>query len=468
MSSRATQSQSPIDRPTGSDTPAVPRRHLVGQVVEGQLHGIATRARRSGLRGRELSLPLDQAPDAKALRPIAKSSVTIVLPRSMYLSRSIELPSVDPATAAQMLQLEIEAKMPIEFGDAYVSHRRTDATAQGRQGFEVYIARRRDVDDVIETLLSQGVHVDRVLPSALIWYAHLSQPSANPCAIAQTHTQELEAASLASDGQLMVRNMAAGDRPDERLGMVAECIRPLLASSDAPEGQPVDWIGPDCPRHTTGVSFNDVTERYVLADVPQVQWPLVSMGASLLSQPQHAATVGSANLLPHAIVESRRRRIVQRRFACASCLFLASMLVVWVSLKLAGARYIDHCQQIESQISGVRASGELVGRQIDQLRAVRAAVATRYDFIHVVSGLHRGTPSGVHYSQISFDDQARLQLRGYAESLALPFLLPEKLEALATFDGVKLIDAGQAKQAGGSVAEFRLEAQLDRPGRDQP
>ena len=100
--------------------------------------------------------------------------------------------------------------------------------------------------------------------------------------------------------------------------------------------------------------------------------------------------------------------------------------------------------------------------RIEQLRAVRAARSTDRDFYRVLSGLYEATPEGVSYSQVNLGAEGGLHLRGQAESLAMPFLLPERLEAQEAFEQVLLQDAGQVKKAGGSVTEFRIDCRLSR------
>jgi len=125
-------------------------------------------------------------------------------------------------------------------------------------------------------------------------------------------------------------------------------------------------------------------------------------------------------------------------------------------------RYGRVRRSLGERISAIRAEGQTIGRRIEQLRAVRAARSTDRDFYRVLSGLYEATPEGVSYSQVNLGAEGGLHPRGQAESLAMPFLLPERLEAQEAFEQVLLQDAGQVKKAGGSVTEFRIDCRLSR------
>jgi hypothetical protein len=79
----------------------------------------------------------------------------------------------------------------------------------------------------------------------------------------------------------------------------------------------------------------------------------------------------------------------------------------------------------------------------------------------VLRGLHAATPKGVSYTCVELDETGTLRLTGRSSSLALPFILPERLEALDVFKQVVLLDAGQSHQSDGSAIRFRLTGRLE-------
>jgi hypothetical protein len=474
MNSRDSQNEA-VDLPIPEQRPeeqsrsrkgrATPRytRLFVCHVCGSELHGVLMSRGRSAVSCKPLTVSLDEAAPRRFPRKLSNAAVIVLLPKSHYLLRFVALPRADQAMVGQMLQMEAEAKLPPEYGPVYVSCREVPTPGQGQRAYEAFVARKADIDELVATLTRCGLRPDVLLPSSMIWVEMLGQMAAGACVAGQTELDAAEAATLASDGQLLLRNVPLGHSPEDRHEAIAECVRPLIASSAVSATEPVvHWFGGDQPENAGSVTFQRQQDE-LLSDTDDRDYGWVTGAGRALLELADTSVVTAANLLPTSLLESRHRRAVQRRLIAAATLFLASLLAVWSGLRIATARYALEATRLESSISGIRTSGERVGRQIEQMRAVRAALMTREDFTLVIAGLHEGTPAGVHYNQMSLDDQGRLKVRGYADSLALPFLLPEKLEPLPVFTGVKLIDAGQSKQAGGSVAEFRIEAQLARP-----
>ena len=91
-------------------------------------------------------------------------------------------------------------------------------------------------------------------------------------------------------------------------------------------------------------------------------------------------------------------------------------------------RYESKNAQLAADIAAIQTAGAAIGREIDQLKAVRAATSTQNHFVDVLDGLYKATPQGVSYSQIDLNDDGILRLRAQAKSLSLLLVLPESLE----------------------------------------
>jgi hypothetical protein len=146
----------------------------------------------------------------------------------------------------------------------------------------------------------------------------------------------------------------------------------------------------------------------------------------------------------------------------AGLLLVVALAGLLASLQIATSRYQRIKTELVGQVDVISSQGQSVGQRIEQLETVRSLRARRHDMAAVLGGLLDATPPGVTYSQLDLDREGLLRLRGQAESLSLPFLLPEKLSEQPMFESVLLQDAAQVKKAGGSVVEFRLEAKLRR------
>ena len=134
-----------------------------------------------------------------------------------------------------------------------------------------------------------------------------------------------------------------------------------------------------------------------------------------------------------------------------------------LALRLGEARCNEAIAELDSAITRIAVDGERVGLKLEQLELMAEAERSRDDFARLISSLDQANPgAALSYSQVELTDEGAVRLRGQADSLALPFELPQRLEDQAGLRRVSLRDAGQAQRGEGSVTEFRMDAELVR------
>lgn len=414
--------------------------------------------------------------DAKtAVRTVpAGSSVILLIPKSQYLTRVMDLPIDSPGELQAMIHLEAEAHLPAGYGEIEVSFRRL---GEGDRGFryEVYIVRRAVVEDAMARLEALQLQLRYMLPSAVLWLAALKRVNmrARTFAVASVGPQQFESAHRLADGSIAVRAIVARDDDELRRGLVNSA---RAISAEAAGGSSVVELatcGISRPRLGMNgqVSYVDLTESLCGAAYDPAADPdngsLLQMAAHVFVSEPDDAVWTTANLMPRSLGEASVRRLIQRQLLVGAAGFLAALLLVWVALAVSTWRYERQISALDAAIAHIQHEGQRVGRQLGQLEAVTQARATRADFATIIAGLHVASAGGggLSYNQVDLREDGTLLLRGQADSLALPFELPQKLEALPAFSGVMLRDAGQAKKGAGSVTEFRMDAQYKREGR---
>jgi hypothetical protein len=401
--------------------------------------------------------------------------VIAVLPRSYYLVRSLTLPAMGEEELSSAIRLKVEAGLPRDFGPLEVGYRLLSHDG-ALCTYEAYVSRRGELDNYLEALAGRGIRPDLVMPSAAVWPRALRLSGTDVMVAFSPSTGYVEAALTAGDAGVSVRMLQrTGDElGSEGSARLSECFRSSLADSPEDRGVrelSVGWLGGGHAALALGDSIHlrDVTGEYALPSWKspkdgQSCEPLLLILARCLSQDDGGRPCEEANLLPRDEVHYRKRLALYKVLAVASGLAILAVAAIYAALLIASVRYARLNDRLVARTSDIRAEGERVERRVSQLKTILDAEVSGKGFSRILSALAEATPKGVTYSQVSLYDTGEVQLRGNAESVSLPFLLPEMLLREGTFGQAVLTTAGQQKQGAGSTTEFRMDCVLAKGG----
>ena len=399
--------------------------------------------------------------------------IVALLPKSHYLTRTLETPAVSPEETASMLALEAEAALPAEFGEAEISYRLLPAQGDGSLTckYELYIARSDELKRYLSCLADFGIQIDQILPSALVWGRVLDLDEALDMMVVGSERDGLrEAASTQPDGSLSVRTLSESANENSSgtsNQALTEFIRSSMARDNFQEkALAVGWVDGQVPTGSSDgkVMFRtlDYLPQEIHQDAPASKGGenIVSLAAEVLSQAgdSYDSSLSRANLLPRQLLHGRSWKAVLQKTITGAAAMLMGLLIVFIALRVLTVRYKSLAGELSAKTAIIEAEGEAIGWRIEQIKSLNAAISTQGRFVDLIAGLYEATPEGVTYSSVDFSNTGDIRLQGQAKSMALPFLLPQRFEAQKCFENVSLRDAGQVKRTGGSIAEFRLEA----------
>ncbi len=440
------------------------RRLVVAAWREGAIVGGTVNGRLPGPDGWR-RLDDDIAPSA-AMR---RAPAYLVLPKSSYVLRDIELPAASAHDTERMLALEAGTNVPDELAPVETGHVALEAPGErdGFHRFEIYAARRATLLAAQAAMTERSMRAPCIVPSALLWRWMLARLAPDTVVAMETGEGTVELARLDAVGTLTVRTAHLD------AASLGEALRPLLppagAIEDGPDGmRDVPWIGPHWPAEDIGpLRFVDARDVDALTEiVPHAtEEPMLATAALLLRQHARDVRLRTANLLPSSLGSALAQRRQRRRLVTASACLLAALLFLVGALHARVYRLDRALAQLQQETEHVRAAGRLVGIQLEQLRQVHAAQRTVNDLQDVVGGVLDATPEGVAYSRLALQPDGRLDMEAHAASLSVLYTLPERLESVPAFTDVSSHGAGQRDFAGGAVAEYRLSARLQRSPR---
>jgi hypothetical protein len=398
-----------------------------------------------------------------------KSIVVVCLPKSKYLTKTLHIPQVQPDEVAMVLKLEAEAQLPADYGSIEIAYTPLAGHEEnGCRSYWVYICQKEVMDRCLSDLSVDSVMPQMILPGSICWQQFFRQyPDFNAVAV-PVDENCIEVSFPDTQGRLVTRAVFA--RPEEGAeSRIICCIGSALGSGFAGDKDfSIGWFAPDQSVQTGSgrirfVHLPEILRHSVLKEEALFRrHPGPMLAANLLLQDSFGRIESTENLVPS---EWLKRFQVHRLYWKTAAGFLAILLglaVVFAALQISVYRYERSTEQLHSKIERIQQEGLYAGKQIDQLKAVHAAVKTRNDFNDVLLGLYEATPSGVTYSHIELLRTGEVVLRGNSPSLSSLFLLPERLEKQTLFERVQLVDAGQTSRSGGSIAEFVIRMQFTR------
>lgn len=403
-----------------------------------------------------------------AAATLGAGAVVAVLGKSYYLTRKFQVPAVSAQEMRGLLDLEVEAAIPPQMGSVEASYRwlgsRDDGGSMG--SCEAYIARREALEECLAGLSAAGVDPDYLLPSAALWSRVLVAGGDIDLWVARGSEGVGEAASLDQDGACSVRLLKTSEGLGDEEQLI-ECIRPLMARRGGSDSVvTVGWFGGSAPLLPAGAAVaREVGDRLPAVGGDGAVEPLCRLAAAAWAGLVADGVAATVNLLPRRRVLAARVRAVYRALAVALVALVAALALFQAALGIAIHRYRGLNGALSERIERIQAEGEAVGRQIAQLEALRSARLSGDDLLNVVAALSDGTPKEISYSDVELTDSGGIRLRGQAQSVSLPFLLPESLQKQPLFHRVVLQSVGQKQQGAGSVCEFRMDGQLSGRGR---
>lgn len=426
--------------------------------------------KRSGNRYRSYLPAAETAAHSKRDHNAWKKSILIVcLPKSRYLTKTLHIPQVEPHEVPSILRLEAEAQLPADYGPIEIAYTPLAGSEEnGYRSYWVYICQMEVLDRCLSELSAYSILPQMILPSSVCWQQFFRQyPDFNAVAV-PVNENGLEVSFPDAQGRVVTRTLSLLPEEGQESGII-RCISSALGSGFAEEKDfTIGWFAPDQSVQTNSgrvrfLNLPDFLDNSVLDGEALIrQHPGSFLAANLLLQDSLRGVGATENLVPSELLHRFEVQRLYRKTAMGFLAILLGLIVVFAALQASIYRYERITEHLHNQIERIRQEGLYAGKQIEQLKAVHAAVRTRNDFNELLLGLHEATPFGITYSHIELLKTGEVRLRGSSPSLSSLFLLPERLEKQPLFERVQLEDAGQTNRSGGSIAEFVIKMQFMR------
>jgi len=236
---------------------------------------------------------------------------------------------------------------------------------------------------------------------------------------------------------------------------ILEALRPLLNTAVSKEPPTLTWMLPTAPSEEITSHIN----CQIMNPSDAMDGFLSATGLALL-KPTQFSPITSALQISRTESARRKHQSFWKQLKLSVLLYLIGLCLVVFALRLALFRTQSAIGTLDHQLSSTRADGHRIAMALGQLKVIRPIEMSQQVFVSMLESLYQATPQGISYNLVELNANRHLRLRGQAESLSQPFLIPQALEATGVFKNITLRDASRGNRGSGSAIDFSIEAEL--------
>ncbi len=473
----------------------------VAQVVEtkGRQKPITLRARNClGLSDQEVKDILLELLPLEGRQP---GEVTLVIPISQVISRTVRFPTHDEDEIRQIMRYRVEHEVPLSLENIVYGYRVSSKDGDGYSTSNLYIVRRKLIDRYIEILKAAHLEPDsiRLNVEGITNFVRSRRPDIfedqEEISAIIDIDQDITTIGFVVRGNLtfsryvpvgagdLLRDSLLDSIPDRKRSvefLQDEMLRTFgLFSKEAMQQRVARIIlsgVPDvCQAIAEGLeeTFNlSVIEVYPVAseDLNRLSTGSEEMTPALVKGFSMASVIGQAvsgrrggiNLLPAELVEMRRRKARRREILKTAA--LAAILLVVAAL-IAGRElskreeYLGRLEEeisrmlpVTTRIEGIESRLDMIGRRIENKGLA----------LDVLREVHNLMPSDMSLNLMSYSGGRTVVLKGTAMRMSDVFALVPKLEKSDLFRNVSVGYASKRATGTDELTDFQINMMVAR------
>lgn len=396
--------------------------------------------------------------------------IVLLLPRRQVLVKHLPVPTRDREQIARMVPYEANAQSPWPREETLCAYEVLEGPTGGNSTLVLYLARVASVEEHLSQLAAQYVRPTRVEVSTRGLERLLGTVGAGASILIQAAGETEYVRLLPGGGSFSRAASGASETPAETLRRAIE----LGEKFASPQGvSSILYLAGCSAEAASGLSQSSLPEKLIPlddADFSQLKGMLsltperlMSACAALLAE----ALVETTNLLPASYLRwLEPRRLLLRARA-------TGLLLLWFFALLAGMGYYHYQDQI-ARAEVARARIDALGADLGDLEAKSEALRLLRGErervgvpLAVVLELYDKTPSQLAINSMRLESRGLLILGCEAPDFQAVFTFLEALKSSALLEQVELLSSSRPQHAAGGPVEFKVQAQLRAPRREE-
>jgi len=168
------------------------------------------------------------------------------------------------------------------------------------------------------------------------------------------------------------------------------------------------------------------------------------------------------NLVPEEVklrkaLEERGKELIKTGILVVTVFFVICLILLTnIYFKSAYSRNLDR------KYKTLNEEARVLEKDFTQVSLIKNYLSNRGYSLEVLAELYNVTPVDIEATDIRFDEQGKLSVRGTAESMSAVFSFVDKMEKSKYFKDVKTKYTAKRKEGGADVADFEITCQLEK------
>lgn len=422
---------------------------------------------------------------SEALRKILKShsikpkETTLVIPRQSVTTKTLSLPSRDPAEIEEMAGFQAIKQIPYPKEEIAYGVSPIETTAEGYSKVMLVICHRDTVERPLEVLRSCGLVPSRVTLSSfgiLNWLkmdpALTAETGPGPAILIECDRAATDIVIADKDKMIYTRGLTFGSGEGtgyaERLK--EEVSRTLaIFEKEFPALKPAMAVFtgymPEIEAHKEyleeamgiKVEFRDPFKMFS-SGIPERFKPFV-VTTTFSSLIGNAAGPERVDLLPKKMKAAHSAKI--KREETIVSVSLAAAVLILISLAVTNKLHQKEelLRMLEMKLKQVAPAAEDIGKKKDIADIVRSESAQRGKPLLILNELYRIAPSSINLTLYKYDE-GRADIKGTASALSEVFRFVKLLDDSPYFRDVEVKYAAKRKGQEGEFVDFEITCPL--------
>jgi len=409
-----------------------------------------------------------------------------IIPSHMAITKNIEIPSCDPQEIKEIVNLQSGRHTPYSREEIIVDYLDIGSYKDSYTKVLLVMVARNIIKRQFDIMYRAGLRIESMFFAAegtgrfISKFSRLENEK-SPAGIVHINKAFTDFIVVFKGRILYVRSIPIGvehlTKDQQQQARFVEEIKNSLESysTESIEKMPnniiltgsIDAAGDlektlNATLHIPARSLNYLKHLPLGRDVSEAQ--AAAKGVSFLDvcAPFFSLNDIRLNLIPEEVrlknsFEEKSRDIVKSGIlALTAFVFICCILISNIYFKNAYFKALDAIFQ--KQYPNV----QKVEGDFDKVRAIKEYLFERGYSLEVLSELYSLVPGNIRLSEIKFDEQDKLSIKGTAKTMASVFLLVDSLEKSKYFKDVTNRYATKRKEEGEDVADFEILCSLEK------
>jgi len=420
---------------------------------------------------RQENAPLFPAEVLAEIRRSFRGIVTVSLPSSQLLMRTLELPSIHAAELKSMVELQMDQISPFPVDQLTVSYEVLKQTENHSRVLAV-AAQRKIVDTLGDLFKAQHVYIRSLDAEILAWWSLLIAHGQVPCTgrvvlILEEHTEF--SMIVVDDGvPVCFRSLELfHDFTDEAvMHEIVDEMHYTLLSLEAEyghrEGCTLEiWSESEFPEQLVSLLKEQCGGTINLHDLGTL--PPLSEGLALRTAERRLHHV---ELVPREWIELQRRKRLMKIGTVTAIALLSTWLAV---ITITGAVFSFHkasCNRVRKEAAKYEGPARAAQAAREEMLSLEKYADRSHSALECLREVTVALPDGVELASLTYKKGEAVSLRGSSERAESVYDFFQKLGASEIFAGVKDQPVSTRTVKDRRVSTFSITADLPKDGKE--